>query len=190
MWLVKSPQSSLYFSLFTSPFIGHSLTFLPTMYLPIYCHPLPLYLLPTLYLPFYCPPSTSQIVSHDTRRFIFELPSPKHVLGLPVGMINIFHFHNNTIFHTPTHTYVVYARTCTTHVTYTHERMNTHAHTHTHTGNHMYLSATIDDKLVSRPYTPVTSDDKQGYFKLIIKVSFVIQPFNHHFYYQATCVKL
>ena len=24
-------------------------------------------------------------VSHDTRRFVFELPSPNHILGLPVG---------------------------------------------------------------------------------------------------------
>ena len=39
----------------------------------------------------------------------------------------------------------------------------------------MYLSATIDGKLVSRPYTPVTSDDEQGYFQLIIKVSVMIQ---------------
>ncbi|MED6287365.1 NADH-cytochrome b5 reductase 3, partial [Characodon lateralis] len=26
-----------------------------------------------------------QIVSHDTRKFRFALPSPKHVLGLPIG---------------------------------------------------------------------------------------------------------
>ena len=26
-----------------------------------------------------------QIVSHDTRRFVFALPSPNHILGLPVG---------------------------------------------------------------------------------------------------------
>lgn len=26
-----------------------------------------------------------QIVSHDTRRFRFALPSPQHILGLPVG---------------------------------------------------------------------------------------------------------
>ena len=37
-------------------------------------------------------------------------------------------------------------------------------------GNHMYLSAKIDDKLVIRPYTPVTSDDEVGYFELVIKV--------------------
>ncbi|CAI8054619.1 NADH-cytochrome b5 reductase 2, partial [Geodia barretti] len=70
-----------------------------------------------------CTLKYSQIISHGTRRFTFELPSPQHVLGLPVG-------------------------------------------------NHMYLSATIDGKLVSRPYTPVTSDDEQGYFQLIIKVYF------------------
>ena len=38
----------------------------------------------------------------------------------------------------------------------------------------MYLSATIDGKLVSRPYTPVTSDDEQGCFQLIIKVSIIV----------------
>lgn len=64
-----------------------------------------------------------KIVSHDTRRFRFELQSPEHKLGLPVG-------------------------------------------------NHMYLSAKVDDKLVIRPYTPVTSDDELGYFELVIKVYF------------------
>jgi len=29
-----------------------------------------------------------QIVSHDTRRFRFQLPSPQHILGLPVGVFN------------------------------------------------------------------------------------------------------
>ena len=28
-----------------------------------------------------------KIVSHDTRRFRFELQSPEHKLGLPVGML-------------------------------------------------------------------------------------------------------
>jgi len=31
-------------------------------------------------------------------------------------------------------------------------------------GKHIYLSAKINDKLVVRPYTPVTSDDEVGYF--------------------------
>ncbi|XP_002160297.3 NADH-cytochrome b5 reductase 3 [Hydra vulgaris] len=64
-----------------------------------------------------------QIINHDTRRFRFALPSPEHVLGLPIG-------------------------------------------------KHMYLSAKIDEKLVVRPYTPVTSDDELGYFDLVIKVYF------------------
>ncbi len=38
-------------------------------------------------------------------------------------------------------------------------------------GNHMYLSARINGELVSRPYTPVSSDDELGYFELVIKVS-------------------
>lgn len=36
----------------------------------------------------------------------------------------------------------------------------------------MYLSATINNQLVIRPYTPVTSDDEKGYFDLVIKVYF------------------
>jgi len=62
-------------------------------------------------------------ISHDTRRFRFELPSKDHVLGLPIGQ-------------------------------------------------HVYLSATINDQLVIRPYTPVSSDDDKGYFELVIKVYF------------------
>jgi cytochrome-b5 reductase len=60
-------------------------------------------------------------ISHDTRLFRFQLPSPKHVLGLPVGQ-------------------------------------------------HIYLTAHINDELVKRPYTPTTSDDNQGYFDLVIKI--------------------
>jgi len=64
-----------------------------------------------------------EVISHDTRRFRFKLPSPSHVLGLPIGQ-------------------------------------------------HIYLSAKIGDQMVIRPYTPVTSDDDQGYFDLVIKVYF------------------
>ena len=39
------------------------------------------------------------------------------------------------------------------------------------TGKHMYLSAEIKGDLVTRPYTPVTSDDEVGFFDLVIKVS-------------------
>ena len=35
----------------------------------------------------------------------------------------------------------------------------------------MYLSARINEELVVRPYTPVTSNDEMGHFDLIIKVS-------------------
>ena len=42
---------------------------------------------------------------------------------------------------------------------------------YTHVGNHMYLSARINEELVVRPYTPVTSNDEMGHFDLIIKVS-------------------
>lgn len=64
-----------------------------------------------------------QIVSHDTRKFRFALPSLDHVLGLPIGQ-------------------------------------------------HIYLSARIDGKLVVRPYTPVSSDDDKGYVDLVVKIYF------------------
>ncbi|XP_037615931.1 NADH-cytochrome b5 reductase 3 [Sebastes umbrosus] len=64
-----------------------------------------------------------QIVSHDTRKFRFALPSPEHILGLPVGQ-------------------------------------------------HIYLSARIDGKLVVRPYTPVSSDDDKGFVDLVVKIYF------------------
>lgn len=64
-----------------------------------------------------------QIVSHDTRKFRFALPSPEHVLGLPIGQ-------------------------------------------------HIYLSAKIDGKLVVRPYTPVSSDDDKGFVDLVVKIYF------------------
>ncbi|KAG8507236.1 NADH-cytochrome b5 reductase 2, partial [Galemys pyrenaicus] len=59
-------------------------------------------------------------ISHNTRRFRFGLPSPDHVLGLPVG-------------------------------------------------NYVRLMATIDDALVVRAYTPVSSDNDRGFVDLIIK---------------------
>ena len=34
----------------------------------------------------------------------------------------------------------------------------------------MYLSAHINNELITRPYTPVTSDDEVGFFDLVIKV--------------------
>ena len=34
----------------------------------------------------------------------------------------------------------------------------------------MYLSAMIGEERVSRPYTPISSNDEQGYFELVIKV--------------------
>lgn len=37
-------------------------------------------------------------------------------------------------------------------------------------GQHIYLSAKIDGKLVVRPYTPVSSDDDKGYVDLVVKV--------------------
>lgn len=64
-----------------------------------------------------------EVVSHDTRRFRFQLPSPQHVLGLPIGQ-------------------------------------------------HIYLSARVNDELVVRPYTPVTSDEDEGHMDLVIKVYF------------------
>lgn len=37
-------------------------------------------------------------------------------------------------------------------------------------GQHVYLSARVNDQLVIRPYTPVSSDEDKGYFDLVIKV--------------------
>ena len=37
-------------------------------------------------------------------------------------------------------------------------------------GQHMFLSATIDDKPISRAYTPTSSDDDIGHFDLVVKV--------------------
>ncbi|XP_006508011.1 NADH-cytochrome b5 reductase 2 isoform X2 [Mus musculus] len=62
-------------------------------------------------------------ISHNTRRFRFGLPSPDHVLGLPVG-------------------------------------------------NYVHLLAQINNELVIRAYTPVSSDDDQGFVDLIIKIYF------------------
>ncbi|XP_029552812.1 NADH-cytochrome b5 reductase 2 [Salmo trutta] len=60
-------------------------------------------------------------ISHDTKRFRFGLPSPTHVLGLPVGQ-------------------------------------------------HVYLSAKVNGSLVIRAYTPVSSDEDQGFVDLVVKV--------------------
>ena len=38
-------------------------------------------------------------------------------------------------------------------------------------GNHLSLSANINNELVIRSYTPVSSDDDIGYMDLVIKVS-------------------
>jgi len=40
------------------------------------------------------------------------------------------------------------------------------------TGNHVHLSATVDGKMVVRPYTPVSSDDDLGVMDLVVKVYF------------------
>ncbi|CAG2054486.1 unnamed protein product [Timema podura] len=39
-------------------------------------------------------------------------------------------------------------------------------------GQHIHLSAKIDDQIVIRSYTPVTSDDHKGYMDLVVKVYF------------------
>lgn len=62
-----------------------------------------------------------EIISHDTRRFRFGLPSSQHVLGLPIGQ-------------------------------------------------HVHLTAEISGELVIRAYTPVSSDDDQGFVDLVVKV--------------------
>ena len=64
------------------------------------------------------------IISHDTRRFRFGLPTPEHVLGLPVGQ-------------------------------------------------HVHLIAKINDEVVIRAYTPVSSDDDKGFVDLVVKVGII-----------------
>jgi len=39
-------------------------------------------------------------------------------------------------------------------------------------GQHIYMSATVNAKLVVRPYTPVSSDDDHGFVDFVIKVYF------------------
>ncbi|KAI5702691.1 hypothetical protein M8J75_003112 [Diaphorina citri] len=39
-------------------------------------------------------------------------------------------------------------------------------------GQHLSLSATINDEFVARAYTPVTSDEHHGYMDLVVKVYF------------------
>ncbi|KAL0968560.1 hypothetical protein UPYG_G00268480 [Umbra pygmaea] len=67
------------------------------------------------------PLTEKEDISHDTKRFRFTLPSPTHVLGLPVGQ-------------------------------------------------HVYLSAKVNGSLVIRAYTPVSSDENQGFVDLVVKV--------------------
>lgn len=62
-------------------------------------------------------------------------------------------------------------------------------------GQHIYLSAKIDGKLVVRPYTPVSSDDDKGVVDLVIKVKpdtflfflGVSSYFCNHIYTAAPC---
>lgn len=39
-------------------------------------------------------------------------------------------------------------------------------------GKHIMLSATINDQLVVRPYTPISSDEDIGFFELVVKIYF------------------
>lgn len=37
-------------------------------------------------------------------------------------------------------------------------------------GQHIHISAKINDNIIIRSYTPVTSDDDEGYMDLVVKV--------------------
>lgn len=39
------------------------------------------------------------------------------------------------------------------------------------TGQHIHLSVRINDELIARAYTPVSSDNDVGYMDLVIKVN-------------------
>jgi cytochrome-b5 reductase len=41
-------------------------------------------------------------------------------------------------------------------------------------GQHIHLSAKIDDQVVIRSYTPVSSDEEKGYMDLVVKVCNII----------------
>lgn len=41
-------------------------------------------------------------------------------------------------------------------------------------GQHIHLSVKIDDELIIRAYTPVSSDEEKGYVDLVIKVCFFL----------------
>eukprot|EP00040_Diaphanoeca_grandis_P032784 m.199465 g.199465 ORF g.199465 m.199465 type:complete len:295 (+) comp32735_c1_seq1:191-1075(+) len=66
-------------------------------------------------------------VTHDVRRLRFQLTTPKHVLGLPVG-------------------------------------------------KHIFVKATLNGKIEIRSYTPVTMIDEEGYFDLVLKIYFPLEP--------------
>jgi len=68
-----------------------------------------------------CPLIAREEVSHDSRLLRFALPSPSHVLGLPVGQ-------------------------------------------------HIFVAATVDNRLVMRAYTPTSRIDACGSFDLLVKV--------------------
>ena len=50
-----------------------------------------------------------KIVSHDTRRFRFELQSPEHKLGLPVGMLL---YNVQFLFPRISRTYIIIGKLC------------------------------------------------------------------------------
>ena len=83
------------------------------------------------------------VISHDTRRFRFSLPSPDHILGISNFLKFSISGCNNLFWIQITGLPV---------------------------GQHVYLSARVNNQLVIRPYTPVTSDDDKGYVDLVVKV--------------------
>jgi len=69
------------------------------------------------------------VISHDTRRFRFALPSPEHVLGISLNNPQIL----LSFFLMNMFSYIIGLPI----------------------GQHVYLSARVNDQLVIRPYTPV-----------------------------------
>lgn len=94
---------------------------------------------------------SSQVISHDTRRFRFALPSPEHILGLPIGKKDA-----------SAHLSPASAYPCA--------RIGDLTFGFCSAGQHIYLSARVDGNLVVRPYTPVSSDDDHGFVDLVVKV--------------------
>ncbi|GAB1292524.1 NADH-cytochrome b5 reductase 2 [Apodemus speciosus] len=102
-------------------------------------------------------------INHNTRRFRFGLPSPDHVLGLPV-VEPVARLHTSRSWDPAAAMRLSPGLS---------SDMDGLLVTPSQTpGNYVHLLAQINNELVIRAYTPVSSDDDQGFVDLIIKIYF------------------